>query len=306
MPESPIPFRSSPRSGAREDLTAPPDRPGDDVRDGQMPNPRPRNVESMRPSDAATGATPRFASTSIFRVSQSEPLVRPRAHRYELAAHAPCSRTSTGALTGILPDTWPGAHGPTCSAGDSERPEARRSPLVDPDAKWAATNFSARRQVRSDTALPWCTTGRVETSNGGWASGTRSGPATCGDLPPCHRKDHQPRPYVAGWDQVHAQQLRRQHRLGRRGAPTSTGTSWCSGLLSKAPKAPDLSWSCSTGEWATSQGGWAHANLRRRLGRWELLEPHRSPLVISGGDPAAIPRQLQPQWPRHSAGQRPR
>jgi hypothetical protein len=47
----------------------------------------------------------------------------------------------------------------------------------DPEARWATTVFAPdNRYTFSDTAFPWCTSGRVETSAGGWASGVMVGP----------------------------------------------------------------------------------------------------------------------------------
>lgn len=70
----------------------------------------------------------------------------------------------------------------------------------DPKTRWATTVFAPDdRFTFSDTAFPWCTAGRVETSSGGWASGVMIGPRhllTCshaiGWINP-------PNPYVAGW-----------------------------------------------------------------------------------------------------------
>jgi V8-like Glu-specific endopeptidase len=104
-------------------------------------------------------------------------------------------------LTGFLPD-----HLPLRSTPDKlDRaflPRLKRTvpSAGDPDAQWATTIFGTDdRYAFNDTAFPWCTTGRVETSNGGWASGTMVGPRhllTCSHAIGWIAK---PDPWVAGW-----------------------------------------------------------------------------------------------------------
>lgn len=70
----------------------------------------------------------------------------------------------------------------------------------DPDAQWATTIFGTDdRYAFNDTSFPWCTTGRVETSNGGWASGTMIGPRHLLTCSHAIGWITNPDPYVAGW-----------------------------------------------------------------------------------------------------------
>ncbi|HPU13082.1 MAG TPA: hypothetical protein PLQ19_04740 [Aeromicrobium sp.] len=84
-----------------------------------------------------------------------------------------------------------------------DRKFARRLKTVEPtedDPRIPTTIFgNDDRYWFNDTAFPWCTTGRVETSNGGWASGAMIGPRhllTCSHAIGWNTR---PDPYVAGW-----------------------------------------------------------------------------------------------------------
>ncbi|KGN34394.1 hypothetical protein N802_12410 [Knoellia sinensis KCTC 19936] len=70
----------------------------------------------------------------------------------------------------------------------------------DPEVKWATTIFPPEdRYAFNDTSFPWCTTGRVETSNGGWASGSMVGPRHLLTCSHAIGWITNPDPYVAGW-----------------------------------------------------------------------------------------------------------
>lgn len=70
----------------------------------------------------------------------------------------------------------------------------------DPEARWATTVFAPdNRYTFSDTAFPWCTVGRVETSAGGWASGVMIGPRHLLTCSHAIQWFENPDPYVAGW-----------------------------------------------------------------------------------------------------------
>jgi V8-like Glu-specific endopeptidase len=70
----------------------------------------------------------------------------------------------------------------------------------DPETRWATTVFSPDdRYLFNDTAFPWCTTGRVETSAGGWASGVMVGPRHLLTCSHAIQWFATPDPYVAGW-----------------------------------------------------------------------------------------------------------
>lgn len=105
------------------------------------------------------------------------------------------------AVTGFLPDHLDLKVHPDRLDRRLQRRLQRKVPaLDDPDAQWATTIFGTDdRYAFSDTSFPWCTAGRVETSNGGWASGTMVGPRhllTCSHAIGWITK---PDPYVAGW-----------------------------------------------------------------------------------------------------------
>lgn len=68
------------------------------------------------------------------------------------------------------------------------------------DYRWATTVFTPDdRYTFNDTAFPWCTTGRVETSSGGWASGTMVGPRHLLTCSHAIQWINPPNPFVAGW-----------------------------------------------------------------------------------------------------------
>jgi V8-like Glu-specific endopeptidase len=70
----------------------------------------------------------------------------------------------------------------------------------DPETRWATTVFAPEnRYLFNDTAFPWCTAGRVETSAGGWASGVMIGPRHLLTCSHAIQWINPPNPYVAGW-----------------------------------------------------------------------------------------------------------
>jgi V8-like Glu-specific endopeptidase len=72
--------------------------------------------------------------------------------------------------------------------------------LRDPKQRWATTVFAPdSRYTFNDTSFPWCTTGRVETSSGGWASGVMVGPRHLLTCSHAVQWINPPNPYVAGW-----------------------------------------------------------------------------------------------------------
>lgn len=69
-----------------------------------------------------------------------------------------------------------------------------------PDTRWATTVFAPdNRYTFSDTAFPWDTAGRSETSSGGWASGVMVGPRHLLTCSHAIQWIANPNPYVAGW-----------------------------------------------------------------------------------------------------------
>ena len=104
------------------------------------------------------------------------------------------------ALTGYLPDHLARRLRPA-DLPDQLRTKIKLDPLATPDdTKWATTVFAPEdRTTFSDTAFPWCTTGRVETSNGGWASGAMVGPRHLLTCSHAIGWIANPDPYVAGW-----------------------------------------------------------------------------------------------------------
>jgi V8-like Glu-specific endopeptidase len=104
-------------------------------------------------------------------------------------------------LSGFLPDHLALRPLPN-RLGRQFRPRVKRRvpDRDDPNAQWATTIFGTDdRYAFNDTSFPWCTAGRVETSNGGWASGTMIGPRhllTCSHTIGWIAN---PDPYVAGW-----------------------------------------------------------------------------------------------------------
>jgi V8-like Glu-specific endopeptidase len=105
-------------------------------------------------------------------------------------------------LSGFLPDhlalaTRPSKLGRALRTGikfDAVRAAA------EPDTQWATTIFSPDdRYTFSDTAFPWCTAGRVETSSGGWASGAMVGPRHLLTCSHAIGWNSNPDPYVCGW-----------------------------------------------------------------------------------------------------------
>jgi V8-like Glu-specific endopeptidase len=70
----------------------------------------------------------------------------------------------------------------------------------DPETRWATTVFAPdNRYTFNDTAFPWCTAGRVETSAGGYASGVMIGPRHLLTCSHAIQWIANPNPYVAGW-----------------------------------------------------------------------------------------------------------
>lgn len=106
------------------------------------------------------------------------------------------------ALTGYLPDHLALRAVPQQldkRLAIAKKIDALRS-LKDPEARWATTVFAPdNRYTFSDTAFPWCTTGRVETSAGGWASGVMVGPRHLLTCSHAIQWFANPDPYVAGW-----------------------------------------------------------------------------------------------------------
>ncbi len=104
-------------------------------------------------------------------------------------------------LTGYLPDHLALRTAPATL----ERKFRRWSKIdaladVDPATRWATTVFSPEdRYTFSDTAFPWCTAGRVETSAGGWASGVMIGPRHLLTCSHAIQWISDPDPFVAGW-----------------------------------------------------------------------------------------------------------
>ncbi len=164
-----------------------------------------RSVEEVRPTYAAKGDRRLFRlDVDVSRMAIGQHTFAPGVEGTKLPARRKllAEREHAEVLTGFLPDHLPLRVRPEKLDRRLRRP-VKFDPLKfpgDPETRWATTIFAPDdRYTFSDTAFPWCTAGRVETSSGGWASGVMIGPRhllTCshaiGWINP-------PNPYVAGW-----------------------------------------------------------------------------------------------------------
>lgn len=206
MAEQPIPFEALEQVvGVREALAPVPDAVITTTLflAGREPAPERTGVAEIRPTFVAA------EDTRVFRVDLDTPRTAIGVHAFgpgvegrELPARRRLLQEDDhgDALSGFLPDHLARRLRPE----DLPRPLRTRVKVdalapVD-DTNWATTVFAPdERASFSDTAFPWCTTGRVETSAGGWASGAMVGPRhllTCSHAIGWIAR---PDPFVAGW-----------------------------------------------------------------------------------------------------------
>lgn len=190
---------------AREALTSPPDEGVTETLflTGREPIPEVRHVEVVEPVVA-------LSDDKTFRVDLTIPRKAIGVHSFGPGVDSTklssrrrlfTEEEHSDAVVGFLPDHLDLRVKPEKLDRRLRRRLKGRIPsLDDPDAKWATTVFGTDdRYDFSDTGFPWCTAGRVETSNGGWASGAMVGPR---HLLTCSHAIGwivNPDPHVAGW-----------------------------------------------------------------------------------------------------------
>lgn len=206
MSTSPLPFEKV-KGRTREAIGAVPDLSLTRTLflPGREPHIETRQIEQVKPS------FPGDADTGLFRVDLELPRAALGVHAYppgvggtkldarrklltEDAAHA--------VLTGHLPDHL--ALRAVPQRLDKRLVVAKKIDALgaakDPQTRWATTVFAPdNRYTFNDTAFPWCTAGRVETSAGGWASGVMIGPRHLLTCSHAIQWFANPDPYVAGW-----------------------------------------------------------------------------------------------------------
>ena len=186
MAEEPIPFKSLARRIKARDALKPPPRvaltktmflPGDE------PRVEVSGVEAVRPLFNGDGQRMFKVDVDVGRFALGSHSFPPGVEGTELKRRRKllAEEDHRDALVGFLPD----------HLALRVRPEKLDKRLTvpvkldalakrDPETRWATTVFAPEdRYLFSDTAFPWCTAGRVETSAGGWASGVMVGPETC-------------------------------------------------------------------------------------------------------------------------------
>lgn len=200
----PIAFRSLARAiGDRERLTEPPDTGVTTTMfvPGAEPIPEVSNVSVVDP-------LVRLGERETFRIDLTVP-------RREIGVHAtPPGIEGTRlksrrelllddnhpeAVSGFLPDHLARRVRPDKLDRRFARRLKRTKP-TDDDPRIPTTIFGDDdRYWFNDTAFPWCTAGRVETSAGGWASGTMVGPRHLLTCSHAIGWITNPNPHVAGW-----------------------------------------------------------------------------------------------------------
>jgi V8-like Glu-specific endopeptidase len=207
MSKAPIPYKLIARNvKAREALAAVPDVALTQTLflAGKEPEARMAAREAVRPTYPNDEQARVFqVEVELSRVAIGEHAFPPglagtalRANRRLLT-----ERESGDRLVGFLPDHLPLRIRPNrldkrLEVGKKIDALAR----ADPKQRWATTVFAPDdRYTFSDTAFPWCTAGRVETSAGGWASGTMVGPRHLLTCSHAIQWLSAPSPYAAGW-----------------------------------------------------------------------------------------------------------
>jgi V8-like Glu-specific endopeptidase len=206
MPEAPIAYRSlGRRIKARDALKPPPSvaltktmfLPGD------KPNVKLRGVEAVRPMYEGDGDSIYKVDVDLGRLAVGRHSFPPGVEGTELKRRREllAEDDHRDAVVGYLPDhlalrVRPGKL-------DKRLAVAKRIDALaklDPETRWATTVFAPEnRYTFNDTAFPWCTAGRVETSAGGWASGVMIGPRHVLTCSHAIQWINPPNPYVAGW-----------------------------------------------------------------------------------------------------------
>jgi V8-like Glu-specific endopeptidase len=206
MAEDPIPFKSLTRRIKARDPVGPPPRvalrktmflPGDE------PQVEVSTVEAVRPLFQENGNRMFKVEVDVGRSALGSHSFPPGLEGTELKRRRKllAEEDHRDALVGFLPD----------HLALRVRPEKLDKRLAvpskidalakrDPETRWATTVFAPEnRYLFSDTAFPWCTAGRVETSAGGWASGVMIGPRHLLTCSHAIQWINPPNPYVAGW-----------------------------------------------------------------------------------------------------------
>jgi V8-like Glu-specific endopeptidase len=207
MSTEPIPFTKLAKAVGSRDAIA--EVPNDAVTatmflTGREPIPQVRNVEVVTPTYTAEMNVP------MFRVDLDLPRLSIGVHSFAPALQGKALLAKRkllteddhrDALTGFLPDhlalrALPAKLDKLLTTRNKIDPKS----FEDSETRWATTVFSPDdRFTFSDTAFPWCTAGRVETSSGGWASGVMVGPRhllTCSHAIQWMRPPSQ---FAAGW-----------------------------------------------------------------------------------------------------------
>ncbi len=207
MTVEPLNFEEVVRYGERRDPLA--QAPDDAVFEtmfvhGREPIPERRHVDVVVPSFTEDPDLPVFkVDFDLPRLSVGKRWFAPGVGGTQLASRRKLldENDHRDVLTGYIPDHL--AMRPLPDKLDRRLASARKiDPKLfeDPNTQWATTVFSPDdRFTFSDTAFPWCTAGRVETSAGGWASGAMVGPRHLLTCSHAIQWFANPNPYVAGW-----------------------------------------------------------------------------------------------------------
>ena len=313
MAEAPIPFKSlARRVKARDALKPPPDvaltktmfLAGDD------PKVELRDIEAVRPFFADNGDRMFKVEVDLGHLALGRHSFPPGVEGTELKRRRKLLEEDDHreALVGFLPD----------HLALRVRPEKLDKRLAvatkidalaeeDPETRWATTVFTPEnRYLFNDTAFPWCTAGRVETSAGGWASGVMIGPRHLLTCSHAIQWINPPNPYVAGWIKFIPSYFDGSEPFG---AAWGIHIYWQQQVIGPDHRRHRGAQRLRRRRAGPPHGGFHRLDglphLRRLLGRRHVLEPHR----VSGrpelGHPAVVRGQHQPQRRRHPARDQP-
>jgi V8-like Glu-specific endopeptidase len=207
MTEAPIKYAALTRQvQAREPLSPMPDVALTETRyfAGREPHLETRGIEVVQPLYTSDERTPVFkVDVEVARATIGTHVFGPGMTGTKLPARRKLldEESNRESLVGYLPD----------HLALRVRPEKLDKRLAidkkidaladdDPETRWATTVFAPdNRYTFSDTAFPWDTAGRTETSAGGWASGVMVGPRHLLTCSHAVQWIANPNPYVAGW-----------------------------------------------------------------------------------------------------------
>ena len=206
MSEPPIEYKSlGRRIKARDALTEPPDMALTKTLFvlGDEPRVQLTALEVVQPMFDGGGGRMFKVEIDIGRLAVGKHSFPPGVAGTELARRRKLLKEDDhlDVLTGYLPDhlalrVRPSKLDKRLAAGKKIDALSQR----DPETRWATTVFAPEnRYLFNDTAFPWCTAGRVETSAGGWASGVMIGPRHLLTCSHAIQWINPPNPYVAGW-----------------------------------------------------------------------------------------------------------